>query len=379
MDVAMFSAKLCLVVSWACVLPHSVHADHEPMSYSFAAKSGNLPSRDLTVFQPSRNPSPWRESTDSDPSITAKLDDVLTGDPKVGLAALAVSRGGVVYEKYARDDRDNLYPSWSMSKSLTSLLVGHALCDQKIETIDDRADKYSEQLKGTPWGDAKIKDLLTMSSGASTRGLDTTTGDYAYAGSGASYLMARGRMTVNDAFKKVGNDDGKKASGGPFAYNNLDTEALAMVVAGATRESFHDYFNRKIWSAIDAEHRGIWALDTNKQAIAHAYFFASMRDYARLGQYVIDVLKGRVGDACLRDYVKAATTAHKHTGGNFWYGYQFWIYGVRGDIFAMWGHQGQEIIINPETEKVLVVTAYNGSIRAKYRDPKNLVPWLRTQ
>lgn len=202
------------------------------MSYSFAAKRGNLPSRHLTTFQPSATPVPWVEAINSDPVITAKLDDVLTGDPKVGLAALAVHQGKIVYERYVRDDKDNLYPSWSMAKSVTSLLVGHALCDQKIESLDDRADKYSEQLKGTPWGEAKIKDLLTMASGASAKGLDTTSGDYAYAGSGASYLMARGRMTINEAFKKVGSDDGKKEPGGAFSYNNLDTEALALVISG---------------------------------------------------------------------------------------------------------------------------------------------------
>lgn len=360
------------------VLPLLASADHEPLSYSFAAKRGNLPSKNLTVFQPATKAIPWTEELHSDPVISAKLDDVLTGEPKVGLAALAVNRGKIVYERYVRDDKDNLYPSWSMAKSITSLVLGHALCEQKITSLEDRADKYSEQLKGTPWGDAKIKDLLTMSSGASAKGLDTTTGDYAMGSSAVSYSISRGRLNINEAFTKVGNDEGKKPSGGAFVYNNLDTEALALVIAGATREPFHEYFNRKIWSAIQAEHRGLWVMDKNNQAIAHAYLFASMRDFARLGQYVIDVSKGRVGDACLTSYVKAATSAQKHAEGNFWYGYQFWIYGLKGNTFAMWGHQGQEIIIDTATEKIIVLTAYHGSIRNKYRDPKNLVPWLRT-
>jgi CubicO group peptidase (beta-lactamase class C family) len=375
----MLITKARLAFIFSCFLPYLAFADHEPISYSFAAKRGNLPSRNLTVFQPSTNGAPWLEDLNSDPIISRKLDDILNGDPKVGLAALAVNRGKVVYERYIKDEKDNLYPSWSMSKSITSLVVGHALCEKKIQSLDDRADKYSEELKGTPWGEAKIRDLLTMSSGASLRGLDTTTGEYAYGASAIGYAISRGRISISDGFKMVGNDEDKKSSGGAFAYNNLDTEALALVIAGATREPFHEYFNRKIWSAIQAEYRGLWVMDNKKQAIAHAYFFASMRDFAKLGQYVIDISKGRTNDDCLTNYVKTATSGQKHAGGNFWYGYQFWIYGLRGNTFAMWGHQGQEIIIDTSTEKIIVVTAYQGSIRKKYRDPQNLLLWLQAQ
>ncbi len=353
-------------------------ADHEPVAYSFAAKRGNLPIRNIVTLEPSTNPKIFTENIQSDSVISSKLDDVLTGDPKVGLAALAVSKGTIVYERYLRDSRDNLYPSWSMAKSLTSMTIGYALCEGKIESLDDKAEKYSDILRGTPWGDAKIKDLLTMSSGASAKGLDKISGEYSYGTSTAGYMISRSRMTINESFKKVGNDEGKTASGGATSYNNLDTEALAQVITGATKEPFHEYFNRKIWSQINSEYRGMWALDSNKQTIAHAYFFASMRDYSKIAVHLIDIYKGRAGDACLRNYIKDATTPQKLVGGNIWYGYQFWVYGARGGTFAMWGHQGQEIIINPENEKIIVLTSYNASIRKKTRDPNILFPWLRT-
>lgn len=354
-------------------------ADHEPMSYSFAAKKGNLPIRNTVTLEPSANPTIFTENIRNDSAISLKLDDVLTGDTKAGLAALAVNKGKIVYEKYLNEGKDNLYPSWSMAKSLTSMTVGHALCEGKIESLDDKAEKYSDILRGTPWGDAKIRDILTMSSGASTKGLDQITGEYSYGSSTVGYMISRSRMTINDSFKKVGNDEGKKPSGGETSYNNLDTEALALVITGATKEPFHEYFNRKIWSSINPEYRAMWGLDSNKQTMAHAYFFASMRDYAKIATHIIDIYKGRSGDTCLKNYMKDATTAQKHSGGNIWYGYQFWVYGAKGGTFAMWGHQGQEIIINPETEKAVVITSYNASIRKKTRDPKILFPWLRAE
>jgi CubicO group peptidase (beta-lactamase class C family) len=358
---------------WPCL----ALADHEPPSYSYAAKSGLLPSRHLATLSPSPSPQPFAVSGERDEVIEPKLDDILQGAPRVALGALAVHQRKIVYEKYLNGGADNLYPSWSMAKSLVSLTLGHALCEKKVGSLEDRAEQYSAHLRGTPWGEAKIVDLLTMSSGASTKGLHPSDGDYAYAGSGLSYLVSRNRLTVHEAFKKVGHDDGKKPSGSAFAYNNLDTEAIALVIAGATQESFSDYFNRKVWSQIHPEHRGIWMLDSQKQAISHAYFFASLRDYAKVAQYLIDILKGRTGDDCLRNFVKSASSPQKHVAGSIWYGYQFWIYGARGDVFAMWGHQGQEIMIHPESEKILVLAAHNSSIRTKYRNPNNLLPWLR--
>jgi CubicO group peptidase (beta-lactamase class C family) len=358
------------------LIPMAAIADHEPVAYSFAAKRGNLPIRNIATLEPSANPTIITENIQIDSAISSKLDDILTGDPKVGLAALAIRKGTIVYEKYLRDSKDNLYPSWSMAKSLTSMTIGYALCEGKIESLDDKAEKYSDVLRGTPWGDAKIKDLLTMSSGASPKGLDKVTGDYSYGSSAVGYMISRSRLTINESFKKVGNDDGKKVSGGETSYNNLDTEALALVITGATKEPFQEYFGRKIWSQINPEHRGIWGLDSNKQAIAHAYFFASVRDYSKIAMHLINIYKGRTGDACLKNYIKEATSPQKHVGGNIWYGYQFWLYGT--SAFAMLGHQGQEIIINPENEKIIVLTSYNSSIRKKIRDPNMLFPWLRT-
>jgi len=352
-------------------------ADHEPPDYSFAAKRGSLPSTNYVTYPPSNTPKSFPINIDSDSYIKTRLDDVLMGEPRVALSALAINKGTIVYEKYLRDSADNLYPSWSMAKSLTSLTAGYALCDSKINSLDDKAEQYSEILRGTPWGAAKIKDLLMMASGAPIDGLNKTEGDYTYQSRGLVHSVSRNIYTLKQAFRLVGGGRESAAPGERFTYNGLDTEAIAAVISGATKQSFHEYFQQRIWAQINPEHPALWLLDKEKNAIASAYFFASMRDYAKIAQHIVDIYKGRAGNDCLRSYLKEATTPRFNSGGRIWYGYQFWIYGTRGNVFAMWGHQGQEILINPEKEKILVLTAYHSSIRNKYRDPKNLVPWLR--
>lgn len=359
------------------LIPSLSFADHEPPEYSFAARRGNLPSSNHFKFPQSSSPKIFEKNLNSDSYISARLDDILTGEPKVALAALAISKGTIVYEKYRRDGDDNLYPSWSMAKSLVSLTVGYALCDSKINSLEDKAEQYAHSLRGTAWGDAKVKDLLMMASGAPLDGLSKLEGDYTYQSRGLIHSVSRNTYTLRQAFKLVANAGQRAAPGERFAYNNLDTEAIAAVIAGATKQPFHEYFHKQIWESINPEFTSLWLLDGDQQAIASAYFFASMRDYGKIAQHIVNIFKGRAGNDCLRNYLKEATTPQKSDGGRISYGYQFWVYGNKGDVFAMWGHQGQEILINPEKEKILVLTAYHSSIRNKYRDPKNLVPWLR--
>lgn len=366
------SVAALLASQWAA-------ADHQPRSYSFDAKRGVYHSPRVASFIADGPPSPLPAAAAPSPDIAARLDDVLLGEPAVALAALALDRGEVVYERYAAGEADNLYPSWSMSKSITSLVMGYALCEGLVGSVDDRAEQYAPQLKGTVWGQAKIRDLLTMSSGASKQSLDAVDGDYRLAsGGGVGHAVSRHRMSLQDVFRRFVDVPPGAEPGRSFSYNNLDTEALAAVIAGASGVKFQDYFQRTLWKQVGAEHKAVWYLDSQGDAIAHAYFFASVRDFARLARHLIDLYKGRSGSPCLQSYVKEALTPRIHAGGTSWYGYQFWMRGLRsGPIAAMMGHQGQIIYFNYEAERVIVVTAFHSSIRQKYSDPGKLIPWLR--
>lgn len=354
-----------------------VYAD-EPIDYFFnGAKSYKAPY--VAVLPSAQKIKELNKAALIDGEIKNKLDDILDGVPSGGLAVLAISNGQIVYERYARSDEKNLYPSWSMAKSLTALTLGYALCDGKIKSLDDLAENYSEELKGTVWGKSKILDLLTMSSGASQKKLDKITGDYHPRDpSSLTYMLRNGQISLREAFTKYGNLDDANPSGAIFSYNNMDSQALSSVIQGATGVSFSEYFQKTLWENAGGQFESVWYLDKNKQALNSAFFFSTMRDYGRLAQIVVDAHQGKLGNKCLEAYIKEATTPKRAAGGDNWYGYQFWLGSLkRSDpIVKMMGHQGQEIFINYKNGKIIVLTSYSAALREKYRDPSNLLPWL---
>jgi CubicO group peptidase (beta-lactamase class C family) len=367
-------AVLCLT---SALVSSVVYAD-EPIDYFFSgAKSYKAPH--IALISPAKKIKELKKSDQIDNEIKIKLDDILDGVPSGGLAVLAINNGEIVYERYARSNQANLYPSWSMAKSITALTLGYALCDGKIRSLDDLAENYSEELRGTVWGKSKIVDLLTMSSGASQKTLDKTTGDY-HPRDPASlhYILKNGQISLKEAFTKYSKLDGANPPGVIFSYNNMDTQAISSVIEGATGVSFPEYFQRTLWENAGAQFESVWYLDKNKQALSSAFFFSSMRDYGRLAQIVVDAHQGKLSNKCLETYIKDATTHKRSAGGNSWYGYQFWLGPLRQNapIVKMMGHQGQEIFINYKNGKIIVLTAYSAALREKYRDPSNLLPWL---
>jgi len=354
-----------------------IYAD-EPIDYFFnGAKSYKAPY--AAVLPPAQKIKELKKSSLIDSEIKNKLDDILDGVPSGGLGVLAINNGEIVYERYARSNEKNLYPSWSMAKSITALTLGYALCDGKIKNLNDLAENYSEDLKSTVWGKSKIVDLLTMSSGASRKTLDKTTGDcHPHNPASLHYILKSGQISLKEAFIKYSKLDDANPSGAIFSYNNMDTQALSSVIEGATGVSFPEYFQRTLWESAGAQFESVWYLDKNKQALSSAFFFSTMRDYGRLAQVVVDAHQGKLSNKCLETYIKDATTHKRSAGGNSWYGYQFWLGPLKQNapIVKMVGHQGQEIFINYKNGKIIVLTAHTSALREKYRDPSNLLPWL---
>ena len=275
------------------------------------------------------------------------------------LSVVLVERGKIIYEHYnfpARADR--WFYSWSMSKSLTAYTLGTALCQGKIDSLDTPAGQLSPELRGTVHGEARVKDLLMMASGARDAQPNGEYRDSAWmqltqqSYGGQEYLRDNG-VRGNGFF-------GATKSGATFSYNNTDTLALESVVEA--RGGFLRQFEENIWSKIGSERGASWILDKDKRAVAYAGFTANTRDWARLAMWSIDQLKGN--DACMRDYLKAATQTqlrnNSQTGRSFkGYGYQTFVgnFGP-GDSYWWIGHAGQRVGIDPKTERIIVVSSW---------------------
>lgn len=274
---------------------------------------------------------------------------------KSNLAVVMVERGKIIYQSYNTPSNENSpLLSMSMSKTLTAQVIGQMHCAGLIPTLDAKAKTYSTLLEGTIYGEASVRNLLTMSSGVATPSAagelrpnawrDITTGAYA----------------LKDYVRDYGTNDAgatQAKSGGRFVYSNTDTVSLSFVADG--RGGFLNNFSKLIWEKVKTEADGYWLVDKDQSAVSYAGFSATARDWARLALFGLDQLKN--GESCIRKFMHESTAPqianNGPTGKAFAsYGYQTWVgnFGPRSSYWYV-GYGGQRIGIDPEKERIIVV------------------------
>lgn len=297
--------------------------------------------------------------TDSQRAVSQAAREVFEKNQQA-LTMLIIDRGQIIYEAYRSPATENTAQfSWSMSKSLTAYTIGHLYCDRRITSLDDRAKTYARELEGTVQGDASIKNLLTMSSGAKQA---VTSGNAYSNANGDDWTDARGgKYSGLEILHKFGQRD--IASGQEFRYLGNDTRALGLVAdnLGGFVEKFQEY----VWRPARTANAGYWLLDRDRRPIVQAGFSATTRDWARLAMYTIRLQKSS-DSACIRDFMASATktqlkNSSRRVGRVFeGYGYQTWTGPKFGDRQSHWwlGFGGQRVGIDVEKERIIVVTSW---------------------
>lgn len=301
------------------------------------------------------------------------LDDYLERRRITGL--LVLKNGEIVAERYRYGRKDDArFLSFSMSKSVTSLLVGMALQRGAIASLDDPAGKYAKDLAGSPYGDTSIRHLLRMSSGL------RFTERYDGQDDVARFMRASATGNPSPASVLRSITDRHAPAGEKFVYASGETEVLGRVLAGATGRSMTALTADWLWQPMGAEHEAFWRLGADQQEQALGGFNASLRDWARLG--LLLARDGKVGDQQLvpRDYLLDATDPARQPGAfvpgkatpYFGYGYQFWLFPLKERSFAMQGVHGQSVFVQPGTGIVMVQTAvYANAAGAQEADSYN--------
>ena len=219
--------------------------------------------------------------------VAYTLDDYLEHQRVTGL--LILKNGEIVVQRlrYGRTDTAR-FLSFSMAKSVTSMLVGIALDKGLIALLDDPAQKYAKELVGSPYGATPIRHLLRMSSGL------TFTEHYDGADDIArmSRAAASGKPPVIDVLRSI--TDRHSPSGQKFVYASAETEVLGLVLAGATGRTLASLTSAWLWQPLGAERDAFWVLSREGHERASGFFNASLRDWGRLGWMMAQ--DGRVGD-----------------------------------------------------------------------------------
>jgi CubicO group peptidase (beta-lactamase class C family) len=276
----------------------------------------------------------------------ADLDDYLNRQPVTGFL---VARGGTILVEryqYARTDRHRL-TSFSMAKTITGLLVGLAVHDGAIRSLDDNAQDYAPALRGTEYGRTPLRALLQMASGVA---FDE---NYSNAG-GDIYRLASTALGQEGSLAALKLFDKRVARPGErFSYSSAETLVLGLVLTGATGRPPGEYASERLWKPLGAEANASWIVDTQGQEITYAYFNAVLRDWARLGLMLAHdgAWAGRqvVPSAWVRDSTRPGVSPG--------YGYQVWLNPTKRPTFQLRGLRGQFVFVDPASKTVLVQTA----------------------
>lgn len=267
------------------------------------------------------------------------------------IAFLVIQNDSILYENYWRGyHAESISGSFSMAKSVVSLLMGIAIEEGKVQSENDFISKYIPEFDRAGTDTIKIKDILTMSGGF----------DWV-----ESYMNIFGKTAdiyYGDRLKKVvGNLNADYAPGTEFYYSSAETQMIAWILENVYQQPLAEIFSEKIWSKIGAEHDAFWSLDKKDgDTKAFCCLNSNARDFARLGKLVLQNGQWNGEQIVPEDYVKKATSAAtwlKDRDGNTldYYGYQFWIINYKGMTIPYFrGVKGQMIYVIPDKNAIVV-------------------------
>ena len=255
--------------------------------------------------------------------------------------------GEVVFEHYHPDhDAETRWVSFSVSKSVTSMLIGAAIQDGFIKSVDEPVVNYVSRFKGTGYEDSSIKDVLQMASGLAW--------DETYADPESDVSKAGSAIGVELVNYLAGKERDAK-SGEKFNYNTGETNLVGEILRSAIGNNAATYLTHKIWTPFGMGGDAHWLLGSpGGGETGGCCISATLRDYARIGIFALG--NGQLPDGTQvlpESWMKESTSPSKGYEG---YGYLWWL-GSEGRYSAR-GIYGQNIHINPES-RVIVVTHSN--------------------
>jgi CubicO group peptidase (beta-lactamase class C family) len=332
-----------------------------------------------------RTTTPWLFKREPEPAISYSfksdrfsIENYLGRNPTTGL--LIAKDDTILYEhyQYARTDRDR-FLSQSMAKTITAMLIGIAISEDKIKSIDDPVLAYVPGLVNTEYGKTPIRDLLHMSSGVAFT--ENYNGQDDVARLGRDLFGAPGK----DPIASVTQFNTRIAPPGTkWHYASVETEILGLVLRAAIGKPVANYLRDKVWQAIGAEADASWAIDSTGQEVTFCCFNAVLRDYARLGRLLAHDGAWEGRQLIPRRWLIEATTvqpANSYLAPGvatpyFGYGYQSWIFPGEQRRFALMGIRGQMIFVDPSSKLVMVHTAVRQQPSDRASNAETVALWL---
>lgn len=262
------------------------------------------------------------------------------------VAFLVIRNDTIQYEQYWDNyDKNSIVPSFSMAKSITSILIGCAIDDKLIQSVDEPITHYIPELKGNGFEKVSIEHLLQMTSGLRfNEGYTNPFGDVATFYYGTNLRKAIKKMKL------------KSEPGTQFEYLSGNTQLLGLVLERALKDkTVTAYLEEKIWKPLEMEYDASWSLDRKKNGLEKTFccINARARDYAKIGRLYLNKGKWKDKQIVSEEWVRQSTKIDTSNGSAGYYQYQWWLPTQSGDFMAQ-GILGQYIYVHPDKNLIIV-------------------------
>ena len=358
--ILMAASAVCLsALAWADA-PHIDPADDEK---HFGARENELfwtPEQQVSGYRNMDRISWTRAIPASDnpyplPTDLRALDDVEITTDELSMTVadyvrtknvaglIVVKDGHVVYERYELGNTaESRWLSYSVAKSVTSLLVGAAIKDGYIRSVDEPVSDYLPRLKNSSYDQSTIRHVLQMSSGVEwTEVYDDLESD-----------INNVTWPTLELYEYLRHKPRSATSGELYNYNTAETNLVGTLLRSAIGNNLSTYLSERIWKPFGMQHDAYWVLsEEGGGEFGGSSLNATLRDYARIGLFAMRNGLLRNGESVLPDGWMAESTTP--SSGFEEYGYLWWLHG--NGAYAAAGIFGQGIYINPQEDLVVAI------------------------
>lgn len=262
------------------------------------------------------------------------------------VAFLIIKNDTIQYEKYFSGyEQESIVASFSMAKSVTSILIGCAIDEGLIKSVDESITTYIPELKENGLENVTIKQLLQMTSG-----IDFNESYVNPFGDAAAFYY--GRHLRKEILKMKPETE----PGQSFNYISGSTQLLGLVLERALKtKTITEYLQEKIWTPLEMEYDASWSIDRKKDGLEKTFccLNARARDFAKIGRLYLNKGNWNGTQIVSESWVEESTKLDNSEGSANYYQYQWWIPTKNGDFMAE-GILGQFIYVNPDKNLVIV-------------------------
>ncbi|UHA71831.1 serine hydrolase domain-containing protein [Paenibacillus sp. 481] len=271
--------------------------------------------------------------------------DLLQRTGTTGL--LVLENDKILIEKYYQGNTPkSLATSWSISKSITSALIGIAIDEGHIKNVNDPITDYLPELKQSGYNGVSIKHILNMASGVKYPNFDNEFMKVWHQELFVDKKSFNHKMTGLPA---------DTVPSGTFVYKGSDTQVLGMLLLKVTGKHPSKYLEEKIWKPLGMESVAKWNTDMHGDDMTFAFLNATVRDYAKIGRLYLNNGNWNGKQIVSENWIKETYIASE---GSPFYKYQWWIpMESNGTEIIANGIYGQTIYVNQKENIVLIKTS----------------------